>query len=489
MLLNQVFPKNQSFLDIKGLKLDSRKVVKGDLFFAFKGSQQDGRDYIEQALQQGALAIVYDPEDYQLADTIVSQHPCAEFIAVEHLQHQLSSIAGHFYQEPANSLRLIGVTGTNGKTTVTQLIAQALDLLSEHCGIIGTLGTGFWSDLQQAKQTTPDAITIQESLADLLTKGARTVALEVSSHGLDQGRVEALPFKVAVFTNLTRDHLDYHHTLENYGAAKAQLFTWDSLDRKIINQDDPFGQQLIQLNQGQDLLTFSLEDETADLYCENIEFSEYGIKASLVSPQGKGLLQTKLVGRFNLSNLLAVVGSLLGLGYDLATVLMTIPKLNAPAGRMQREGGDGKPTVVIDYAHTPDALEQVLTALRPHVKNKLWCVFGCGGSRDKGKRVAMAEIAERLADNIVITDDNPREESSASIIEDILQGFNIPQAVSVIADRKQAIWQTVERAAANDVILVAGKGHEDYQEVMGKRTHFSDFEEVSKALQAWENNK
>lgn len=489
MLLNQLFPNIQSTLEIRGLKLDSRKVVKGDLFFAFKGSQQDGRDYIENALQQGALAIVYDPEDYQLADTIVSQHPCAEFIGVNHLQHQVSSIAGYFYQRPANSLRLIGVTGTNGKTTVTQLIAQALDFLSERCGIIGTLGTGFWGGLQQAKQTTPDAITIQENLAELLVKGARAVALEVSSHGLDQGRVAALPFKVAVFTNLTRDHLDYHHTLENYGAAKAQLFAWDSLDKKVINQDDPFGQQLIQSNQGHDLLTFSLENNTADLYCENIEFSEYGIKASLVSPQGKGLLQTKLVGRFNLSNILAVVGSLLGLGYDLATVLMTIPKLSAPAGRMQREGGDGRPTVVIDYAHTPDALEKVISALRPHVKNKLWCVFGCGGSRDKGKRGAMAEIAERLADNVVITDDNPREESSADIIEDILQGFKNPQLVNVMPDRRQAIWQTVQQATENDVVLVAGKGHEDYQEVMGKRTYFSDFEEVNKALQAWENNK
>lgn len=489
MLLNQLLPQAQSSINIRELKLDSRKVGKEDLFFAFKGSQQDGRDYIEQALQQGALAIVYDPEDYQLAETVANQYPCVEFIAIKHLQNHISDIAARFYQIPAESLRLVGVTGTNGKTTVTQLIAQALDLLSEHCGIIGTLGVGFWHDLQDAKQTTPDAITTQESLANLLAKGARAVALEVSSHGIDQGRVAGLPFKVAIFTNLTRDHLDYHHTLENYGATKAKLFTWESLDKKVINQDDAFGKELIQHNQSEKLLTFSIDDKAADLYCENIEFNAYGIKAELVSPQGRGLLQTKLIGRFNLSNILAVIAGLLGLGYDLATILPTIPKLNAPAGRMQYLGGEDRPTVVIDYAHTPDALEKVLGALKPHANNKLWCVFGCGGSRDKGKRVLMAEVAEKLADHIVITDDNPREEPSVEILKDILQGFKKPQRVEVIADRKQAILQTISQAAGNDIVLVAGKGHEDYQEVMGKRSHFSDFEEVNKALQAWENKK
>lgn len=487
MLLNQLLPQVQKPIEITGLKLDSRMVQQGDLFLAVKGTQQDGRDYIEQALHKGALTIVYDPEDYQLADSIVNQHPYAEFIAVKKLQYHVSDIAGRFYGEPANLLRLIGVTGTNGKTTVTQLIAQALDLLNEPCGIIGTLGTGFWQKLQQGKQTTPDAISVQASLAKLLQEGAKAVALEVSSHGLDQGRVAALPFNIAVFTNLTRDHLDYHETLENYAAAKAKLFAWDSLQARVINQDDTYGKQLINQNNHKELLTYSIEDTTADLHCTNILFNEQGVTANLVSPQGTGLLQSQLIGRFNLSNVLAVVGSLLGLGYELAKVLAVVPQLKAPAGRMQCLGGNEKPLVIVDYAHTPDALEQVLTALKPHVKGKLWCVFGCGGSRDKGKRPLMAAIAESLADQIVVTDDNPREETSSAIINDILQGFNNPQTVQAIADRQQAILQTIAQAKSDDVVLIAGKGHEDYQEVNGIRSHFSDTEQANQALKTWES--
>lgn len=486
MLLNQLLPQAKQSIEVTGLKLDSRLVQQGDLFLAIKGSQQDGRDYIQQALQKGALTIVYDPEDYQLADSIVNQHPYVEFIAVKNLQQQVSDIAGRFYGEPAQALHLVGVTGTNGKTTVSQLIAQALDLLNERCGIIGTLGTGFWANLQEGKQTTPDAITVQASLAALLDEGAKAVALEVSSHGLDQGRVAALPFQVAVFTNLTRDHLDYHQSIENYAATKAKLFAWESLQAKVINQDDLFGKQLIKQQQKQQLLTFSIDDPSADLYCTNIVFDNQGVTANLVTAQGTGLLQSQLLGRFNLSNLLAVIGSLLGLGYELAKVLSVLPKLKAPAGRMQCLGGDNKPLVVIDYAHTPDALEQVLMALRPHVQGKLYCVFGCGGSRDKGKRPLMAAIAERLAEQVVVTDDNPREESSATIIKDIVKGFNRPQAVQIIADRQQAIFQTIASAIIGDVVLIAGKGHEDYQEVMGVRNHFSDIEETNQALKTWE---
>lgn len=485
MLLTQLLPQATKDLYIKGLKLDSRLVQPEDLFFAVKGTQQDGRAYIEQALQKGAVAIVYDPEDYQLASTLVNQFPQAEFMAVKQLQKQLSGIAGHFYGQPVTSLRLIGVTGTNGKTSVSQLIAQALDLLGEKCGIIGTLGAGFWHELQEGKQTTPDAIAIQANLASLLQHGARAVTLEVSSHGLDQDRVAALPFQVATFTNLTRDHLDYHHTFENYSKAKAKLFTWPSLIAKVINKDDAFGKHLITTHAGSSLLSYSLEDPTADLYCQHIVYTDKGVQAQVNTPNGLEHLQSSLIGRFNLSNLLAVIGSLLGLGYSLVDIMAVMPKLEGPIGRMQRLGGQHTPLVVVDYAHTPDALEKVLLALRPHVLGQLICVFGCGGDRDKGKRPLMASIAERLADKVVVTDDNPRTEQSDAIINDILHGITNTQKLEVIASRKQAIAQTIKHAKLTDVILLAGKGHENYQEVAGVRHHFSDVEEASHALSGW----
>lgn len=485
MLLKQLLPQTSKSIDVKGLKLDSRTVQQGDLFFAVKGTQQDGRAYIEQALQRGAVAIVYDPEDYQLAATLVNQHPQAEFIAMAELQKHISAIAGCFYGDPAYSLRLIGVTGTNGKTSVTQLLAQALDLLNEKCGIIGTLGAGFWQDLQEGKQTTPDAISIQANLAKLLAQGAKAVALEVSSHGLDQQRVSALPFQMAVFTNLTRDHLDYHQTLENYGAAKAKLFAWPSLTTKVINKDDKFGQQLIANYNDQTLLTYSLENTTADLYCTDIAFNDDGVQATLITPKGSGKLRSELIGYFNLSNLLAVIASLLGIGYSVTDILAVLPDLKGPVGRMQRLGGLDKPLVVIDYAHTPDALEKVLMALRLHASGKLICVFGCGGDRDKGKRQLMAAIAERLADHVIVTDDNPRTEDSSLIINDILQGFTQPQNVQVIASRQQAIEQSIKQANTTDIVLLAGKGHENYQEIAGVRHHFSDMEEASQILLGW----
>lgn len=488
ILLTQLLTEATKKIEILGLTLDSRKVSKGDLFFAVKGIQQDGRKYIEQALEKGAVAVVYDKENYQLSDGLLEQYPQVEFIGLNDLQHQVSAIAGRFYGNPAASLRLVGVTGTNGKTSVTQLLAQALDLLNEPCGIIGTLGCGFWKKLQEGLQTTPDAISVQASLATLREQGAKAVAIEVSSHGLDQGRVAALPFKVAAFTNLTRDHLDYHESLEAYGQAKAKLFSWPTLEVQVINQDDSFGRKLIANAKPASLISYSLVDNSATLYCDQIVFNEQGAQAQLVTPKGTGLLKTALIGRFNLSNLLAVVGCLLGLGYELQQILAVLPKLEGPEGRMQRLGGKDKPLVVIDYAHTPDALEQVLTALRPHVEGKLICVFGCGGSRDKGKRPLMAGIAERLADLVIVTDDNPRHEKSANIINDILQGFKKPQeAIQIIADRHMAIKQSIGHANSEDIVLLAGKGHENYQEIAGVRSHFSDLEEASQALSDWSN--
>ncbi len=310
--------------------------------------------------------------------------------------------------------------------------------------------------------------------------------MEVSSHGLDQGRVTALAFDVAVLTNLSRDHLDYHGTMQAYGEAKAKLFAWNDLKCRVINLDDEFGRQLAAEKRESRLITYSLEDASAYLYVRQAQFNDEGVRATLVTPQGEHHLRSTLLGRFNLSNVLAAIGALLGLDYALDEILKVLPKLEGPAGRMQRLGGGTQPLVVVDYAHTPDALEKVLTALRPHAKGKLLCLFGCGGDRDRGKRPLMAEVVERLADGVLVTDDNPRTEDPQRIFDDIRAGFTAVDNVTFVAGRGQAIAQLIASASADDVIVLAGKGHEDYQEINGERHAFSDLVEADHALTAWE---
>lgn len=479
--LNKIFAHASSDLMIRELTLDSRNVRGGDLFLAVPGGNFDGRDHIADALKRGAAAVAYEVEGAKVLP--ITDVP---LIPVKGLAAQLSDIAGRFYGDPGRSLNLVGVTGTNGKTSVTQLVAQALDLLGQHCGIVGTLGTGFYGSLQSGRHTTPDPIAVQATLSDLRKAGARAVAMEVSSHGLDQGRATALAFDVAVLTNLSRDHLDYHGTMEAYGAAKAKLFAWSDLRCRVINIDDEFGRTLAAEKRESRLITYSLEDSSAYLYCRDATFNDEGVRATLVTPQGQHLLRSSLLGRFNLSNVLAAIGALLGLDYALDEILKVLPKLEGPVGRMQRLGGGEKPLVVVDYAHTPDALEKVLTALRPHAKGQLLCLFGCGGDRDRGKRPLMAEVVERLADSVLVTDDNPRTEMPAQIFDDIRQGFADAQGVRFVEGRGQAIAQIIAAASANDVIVLAGKGHEDYQEIAGQRHPFSDLEEATKALAAWE---
>ncbi|MNF48712.1 UDP-N-acetylmuramoyl-L-alanyl-D-glutamate--2,6-diaminopimelate ligase [compost metagenome] len=453
----------------------------GDLFLAVPGGQQDGRAHIADAVARGAVAVAYEAagaEPYQAGS--------AELIPIKGLAGQLSAIAGRFYGEPSRALRLVGVTGTNGKTSVSQLLAQALDQLGERCGIVGTLGTGFYGELESGRHTTPDPLAVQATLAGLKQAGARAVAMEVSSHGLEQGRVAALDFDVAVFTNLSRDHLDYHGSMDAYAEAKARLFAWPELRARVINLDDPFGRQLAADSRESRLFSYSLEDASSFLYCREARFDDHGVHAQLVTPQGEGLLRSPLLGRFNLSNLLAVVGALLAMEYPLDEVLRVLPSLQGPVGRMQRLGGGDKPLVVVDYAHTPDALEKVLQALRHHVRGRLLCLFGCGGDRDRGKRPLMAAVAERLADQVLVTDDNPRSEESAQIFADIRPGFADAQQVEFVAGRGQAIAQLIRSAGVDDVVLLAGKGHEDYQEIAGVRQPFSDLVEAAKALDAWE---
>lgn len=478
--LNKIFAHASSDLMIRELTLDSRKVRGGDLFLAVPGGRSDGRDHIVDALAHGAAAVAYEVEGAKVLP--ITDVP---MIPVRGLAAQLSDIAGRFYGDPSRSLNMVGVTGTNGKTSVTQLVAQALDLLGQHCGIVGTLGTGFYGSLQSGRHTTPDPIAVQATLSDLKKAGARAIAIEVSSHGLDQGRATALAFDVAVLTNLSRDHLDYHGTMEAYGAAKAKLFAWSDLRCRVINIDDEFGRTLAAEKRESRLITYSLEDSSAYLYCRDAKFDDEGVRATLVTPQGQHLLRSSLLGRFNLSNVLGAVGALLGLDYALDEILKVLPKLEGPVGRMQRLGGGEKPLVVVDYAHTPDALEKVLTALRPHAKGRLLCLFGCGGDRDRGKRPLMAEVVERLADGVLVTDDNPRTEAPGQIFDDIRQGFSSELNVRFVEGRGQAIAEIIASAEASDVIVLAGKGHEDYQEINDQRQPFSDLEEAAKALAAW----
>ena len=479
--LNKIFAHADRDLMIRELTLDSRNVRGGDLFLAVPGGKFDGRDHIADALKRGAAAVAYEVEGATVLP--ITDVP---LIPVKGLAAQLSDIAGRFYGDPSRSLNLVGVTGTNGKTSVTQLVAQALDLLGQHCGIVGTLGTGFYGALQSGRHTTPDPIAVQATLTDLKKAGARAVAMEVSSHGLDQGRATALAFDVAVLTNLSRDHLDYHGTMQAYGEAKAKLFAWSDLRCRVLNLDDDFGRKLAADKHESRLITYSLEDSSAYLYCREARFDDDGVRATLVTPQGEHLLRSSLLGRFNLSNVLAAVGALLGLDYALDEILNVLPKLEGPIGRMQRLGGGAKPLVVVDYAHTPDALEKVLTALRPHAKGRLLCLFGCGGDRDRGKRPLMAEVVERLADGVLVTDDNPRTEDPSVIFDDIRAGFTAVDKVTFVAGRGQAIAQLIACASADDVIVLAGKGHEDYQEINGERHAFSDLVEADHALTAWE---
>lgn len=472
--LQQLFPQWQGeAVQITGLATDSRKVQPGNLFLAVPGLQHDGRQHIQQAVAAGAAAVAFEASDGFSCSAAVPLLP------VGHLASQLSAVAARFYGEPARSMKLVGVTGTNGKTSVSQMLAQALTGLGQPCGVIGTLGSGMSGALVEHGMTTPDALSLQQQLAQMRDQGARRVSMEVSSHALDQGRVAALSFEVAVFTNLSRDHLDYHGDMDAYGQAKARIL--DQAAHAVINIDDTYGRQLAAACE-LPLVGYSLSDSSADLYCSDVRFDAEGISARLHAGNTHAELRSPLLGTFNLSNLLAVAGVLLALELPLAQIAALLGQLSPPTGRMQRLGGEGQPLVVVDYAHTPDALENALAALRAHVAGRLVCVFGCGGDRDRGKRPLMGRAAEQGADLLVITDDNPRTEDSAAIIDEIRAGIEHSEQVTVIANRAEAIAQTIARAAADDIILLAGKGHETYQEIHGVRHPFSDIEQAERAL-------
>jgi len=463
---------------------DSRQVRAGDAFAAFPGEKCDGRAFIGDAVARGAGAVLWETLGYrwQPEFKIANQ-------SVDNLKAKLGAIADFVCGSASRSLWMVGVTGTNGKTSCTQWIAQCLDACGRRAAVLGTLGSGMVGVLEPALNTTPDAAVVHETLAKFKAAGAQAVAMEVSSHGLDQGRVNAVAFDVALFTNLTRDHLDYHGTMAAYGAAKARLFGWPGLHACVINADDAFGQSLIDgvRGRGQKVLTYGFSG--ADIAATGLATTPAGIALSVATPWGRGDVQTRLVGAFNAANVLGVLGVLLASEVPLDAALAALAIVNPPPGRMQRLGGAGKPLVVVDYAHTPDALEKVLVALRPAVVEggELVCVFGCGGDRDPGKRPEMGRAASRLADRVVVTSDNPRSEDPAAIASAVVHGIRDTgnRRWAVELDRGAAIAAAIAAAKPDDVVLIAGKGHEDYQERDGVREPFSDAAAAAAALARW----
>jgi UDP-N-acetylmuramoyl-L-alanyl-D-glutamate--2,6-diaminopimelate ligase len=467
------------------LTADSRSVKMGSIFVAFPGTVLDGRHFIAEAISRGAAAVLWERAGFDW-----NERWDVPNLGIDNLRGRISEIAGHIHGNPSESLWMAGVTGTNGKTSVSQWIACACDSLGRRAAVIGTLGNGMVGERVEAKNTTPDPIVLQRSLAEYLRRGARAVAMEVSSHGLDQGRVAGIKFDCAIFTNLTRDHLDYHRTMEAYAEAKFRLFSARGLRHAIVNVDDEWGRTFVERLKGGPLevITYGVSRELGPrLRAGDIQLSEEGVRFRVESEWGSGEVRAAVLGAFNVSNLLAVLGALIAQGIALDRAIEAVSALQPVPGRLERLGGGALPLAVIDYAHTPDALEKALQALRPAVKSghRLVCVFGCGGDRDAGKRPLMAQAAARLADHIVVTSDNPRGEDPHAIIEQILAGLGT-RAAEAIEDRQVAIFSAVHHARPGDVVLLAGKGHETYQEIAGVRHPFSDREVAAAALAQWD---
>lgn len=471
--------------ELKEMILDSRYAGAGDLFIALKGHSVDGRDFILQAIAQGVAAVIAEAEG-QAQDGEIRQLHGVPVIYLRQIHQRLSALAGRFYQQPSDKLTVVGITGTNGKTTVSQLLAQWANLLGETGAVMGTIGNGLVGKLSATDNTTGSAVDVQHMLYDQLKQGATLTAMEVSSHGLVQHRVSALSFAAAVFTNLSRDHLDYHGDMQSYQASKWLLFSEHQVGQFVINADDETGLQFI--GQLADAVAVSVHGVTASLQqrrfvaATQIQYLQDGTEIEFNSSWGNGKITSHLIGEFNVSNMLMALATLLTLNYPLPQLIATARKLQPVCGRMEVFQVAGKPTVVVDYAHTPDALEKALVASRLHTRGQLWCLFGCGGDRDRGKRPLMAAIAEQYADRIVITDDNPRHEDPAQIFKEIVAGMLNPSAAKVIAGRAQAVTHVLMQAKAQDTVLIAGKGHEDYQIVGARRLDYSDRQTVAQLL-------
>lgn len=468
---------------LAGITANSRQVRANYAFIGLAGATEHGLKYASQAIASGATAIIYDLADENLADFKNLTGLNVALIGVADLASNLPTIAARFYNYPAQQLDIIGITGTNGKTSCNQFLAQ----IFTDATVIGTLGWGTWGNLKTTGYTTPDALLLQQILAETVAAGRKKVIMEVSSHGIKEGRIEQTCFKGAVFTNLSRDHLDYHGSMEDYFVAKLQLFKRPELAFAVINQDDEYGQKIIaELAPSVTLWTFSKQEQTLKncLVAKNAYCDRTGIGFQACCNGETVQINSALYGEFNIENLLAVLTTLLALGFTLPDAAEKIATLQPVSGRMEHFGGDTQAVVFVDYAHTPDALDKVLAGVKKHNPQQLWVVFGCGGNRDQGKRALMGKIAQQWADKIILTDDNPRYEDAGAIVQAILQGCH-GDKVTVIQDRAQAIQTAITQADKHDCVVIAGKGHESYQEMNGVKTPFSDQEIVKKTLALW----
>jgi UDP-N-acetylmuramoyl-L-alanyl-D-glutamate--2,6-diaminopimelate ligase len=482
-------PSALSFLSgcgTKRLVADSRKLQPGDAFAAYPGDEYDGRDFIPQAIAAGSNAVLWDSDGFAWSDDWKVPN-----LGIAGLRQQVGEIASQVCGEPSKHLWTIGVTGTNGKTSCSHWIARCLSAVGRKTALIGTLGNGFPDALTPSANTTPDAVTLHGLLKEYLGQGASAAAMEVSSHGLHQGRVNGVNFAVALLTNLSRDHLDYHGDMASYAAAKATLFNWPGLQYAVLNLDDPFGEELAgKLGcSGVKVVGYGFEGEAEGCHMlvkgRALCMDETGLRFEVVTPWGKASISSAMLGRFNASNLLGTLAVLLVSGIALEAAADALSQVRAVAGRVQQFGGKDKPLVVVDYAHTPDALEKVLQTLREIAapQASLICVFGCGGNRDKGKRPLMGAAASRLADSSIVTSDNPRNEEPRAIIEEITSGMEANFHVE--EDRAAAIDRAIRQARPGDVVLIAGKGHEDYQEIKGVKYPFNDAEVAQRTLRGY----
>lgn len=478
MLLADLLAKHNIVSDLTvelvDMVIDSRNVRAGSLFCAYKGSVADGRDYLSQAQANGAVAVLYDPEDFELPGTLT-----IPAIAIANLQHQVGYLAHEFYGRACDEMQVFGVTGTNGKTTCCYLMAQALEALGLQVAMIGTIGVGRLDNLAVAEHTTPDPISLHKTLAELKAKGITQICMEVSSHALDQGRVNGVEFFCTLFTNLSHDHLDYHGDMVSYGAAKKRLFTQFQSELVITNAGDQFGGSLIDVANAEFIVSYG---KGGDVYADEVRLKDSGISFEF---EGNGVdfsVSTPLIGAVNVPNVEMLVATLLALSTSIEDIQRILASLKPAPGRMELYRSDAPQalSVVVDYAHTPDALEKALASVREHCDEKLWCVFGCGGDRDQAKRPVMGAAAEKSADVLVVTNDNPRSEDPQVIAQQIAAGIDGEH--KVILDRAEAIQYCIENAAANDWIMVAGKGHETTQHTGDEVREFSDRKVVSECL-------
>ncbi|MGJ3493076.1 UDP-N-acetylmuramoyl-L-alanyl-D-glutamate--2,6-diaminopimelate ligase [Piscirickettsia salmonis] len=467
---------NVDYEKITGITDDSRYVVPGAIFCAYPGENSDGRRYIAQACARGAVLILYEKKAAAVFN-IDAKKQRVPAIAVVNLRDYISEFSGFCYSCPSYQLSILGITGTNGKTSVSYLYAQLLSQLDQRVALIGTTGAGIYGCLRASINTTPAAIALQQLLGQFYQQQVTDVAMEVSSHSLVQGRVRAIAMETVIYTNLTQDHLDYHGTMQNYAAAKTRLIYQPGLKNLIINNDDYFCQGLREnAPKHLNIISYGLS-QSADVRLIKPLFSKTGLSGELVTPWGQYHLKVPLLGEFNAFNLLAVIAALGVKGISIAKILPLLEHISPPKGRLQTFYYQ-QALIVVDYAHSPDALEQVLITLKKITTGRLICLFGCGGDRDREKRPLMGKIAEEIADQLILTSDNPRNESPLSIIDEICSGLLLPEQVTIITERKQAIEVAIAALKNGDVLVIAGKGHENYQEVSGQRHYFSDIDLV-----------